>query len=71
MSQDNAVSELTKRLDAANRLLRRAYRAMSREGWEDGPTYEEVRTELNDYLANLRLKKDIERSMKEGGDAAE
>lgn len=39
-------------LDPAEMLLARAYRAMSREAWQDGETINEVRSAINDFMFN-------------------
>lgn len=39
-------------ISADEALLIRAYRAMSREAWQDGETIEEVREAINDHMAN-------------------
>lgn len=36
----------------AEQLLARAYRAMSREAWQDGETIDEVRSAINDFMWN-------------------
>lgn len=39
-----------KQVDPAEMLLARAYRAMSREAWQDGETINEVRSAINDFM---------------------
>lgn len=39
-------------VDPAEMLLARAYRAMSREAWQDGETINEVRSAINDFMFN-------------------
>lgn len=42
-------------IDLAHYHLLRLYLVQWRQGWEDGPTEEEVREEVSNYLANVDL----------------
>lgn len=46
------MKEHEKTVDPAEMLLARAYRAMSREAWQDGETISEVRSAINDFMFN-------------------
>ena len=44
-------------IERLRKLLVKAYDSGHRQGWEDGPSVDEVMSEISDYLLEKRLQK--------------